>query len=111
MNANEILDLPMGENDADAKTVREYLIALLLTLWREGERFDGKRPFGDGSWWYDLYEPLVKAGVVKGKLDSDGLVQEMDTKKADRLIEEAILSLACGGKAVPPASQQTGESK
>lgn len=94
MNANEILDLPMQENDANAKTVREYLIALLLALWRERERFDGKRPFSNSLWEFDLYQPLVKARIVRGRTNIDELIQEVDTKKADLIITEAILSLA-----------------
>src|SRR6266542_5005535 len=37
----QILDCPMSENDADAKTVRDYLGKLLLTVWIDGEDFDG----------------------------------------------------------------------
>ena len=39
-----ILMLTMQPNDANAATVREYLLALLKEVWREGEGFNGKRP-------------------------------------------------------------------
>lgn len=44
MTPNKILALPMDGNDADAKTVGGYLVALLQTLWNEEEGFSGKRP-------------------------------------------------------------------
>jgi hypothetical protein len=54
----EILALPMGPNDADAENVREYLKALLTELWREGESFSGKRPFGNSGWERELLENI-----------------------------------------------------
>lgn len=68
----ETLDCPMGENDAGASTIREYLQELLITLLAEEECFSGKRPFGNSGWLGDLAEPLVKAGLVKGQLADDG---------------------------------------
>lgn len=88
-----ILELPMAENDAKAKTVRDYLKALLSTLWTEDEGFSGKRPFGNSGWKYDLYAPLVKAGAVVGKLDANGYVEECAQADADDLILKAITSL------------------
>lgn len=89
-----ILDLELGRNDAKAKTVREYLKALLVTLWDKDEGFSGKRPFGNGGWKYDIYAALIKAGVVTGKLDDEGCVETCDESKADKLILGAIKSLA-----------------
>ena len=63
----EILDIPMKENDAGAKTVGEYLIMLLLIdqLWCEGEGFSGKRPFGNYGWEYELYHALACANAIE----------------------------------------------
>ena len=88
-----ILDIPMQENDANAKTIREYLKALLEKLWSKGEGFCGKRPFGNSDWEYDLYIALVAAGAVEGTLDEDGCFEDCDTKKADSLIFQAIQEL------------------
>ncbi len=77
---DKILDLELGENDADAQTVREYLRALLCTVWEEGEGFSGKRPFGNSGWEYDLIGPLVDAGYV----------QEGKDNKATEIILDAI---------------------
>lgn len=89
----DVRDIPMGENDAGAATVRGYLKALLSTLWSEEESFSGKRPFGNSGWQYEVYVALVKAGAVSGKLDADGYIEECDNAKADELIQAAIESL------------------
>jgi hypothetical protein len=78
----KILALPMEANDADAATVRDYLIALLMNLWSDGEGFSGKQPFGNSGWEHELYEPLMTAGLV-GE----------DARGASALIDEAILAL------------------
>jgi hypothetical protein len=92
----QVLDLPMGANDADATTIRGYLVQLLAVLWHHGEGFSGKRPFGNSSWQWELYKPLVKAGAVPGALDEDGYLDDLpdgaeDT--ADALIAQAIREL------------------
>ena len=61
----QILDAPMGPNDIDAQTVREYLAVLLATVWREEEGFDGKRPFGNSGWQHDLCHALAASGYVE----------------------------------------------
>lgn len=96
-----VLDLPMGDNDANAATVRDYLKALLTKLWEKGERFSGKRPFGNSGWEQELNLPLVKAGLVKGKMETyeahDGSVREsvydVDDEAVAQLIFEAIEEL------------------
>lgn len=89
----DILELPMGPNDADAKTVRSYLKSLLSELWRKEESFSGKRPFGNSGWQYEVYAALVKGGAVDGKFDSEGCIETVDAAAADVLIQEAIASL------------------
>ncbi len=87
-----ILDLPMEENDAEATTIRDYLKALLSTLWREEESFSGKRPFGNSGWTWDIYRALVAGGAIKGKIEDNDLV-EHDEQAANELIQEAIKQL------------------
>lgn len=55
---NEILDIELEENDAEAKTIREYLKALAYAVIYEVEGFSGKRPFGNSDWIWDLIEPI-----------------------------------------------------
>lgn len=90
--ARRVLDLPMPDgNDAGAATVRGYLIALLAELWREEEGFSGKRPFGNSGWQYDVYVPMVRAGLVAGTFDEDGeLAGGFEYQDADKLILAAI---------------------
>ncbi|CAO3404269.1 hypothetical protein [Azospirillum palustre] len=87
------LDLPMQENDARAATVRNYLKALLSGVWEKGESFDGKRPFGNSGWEYELYRPFVVAGLVPGDVGANAFGKEFDRDAADRIICEAIEAL------------------
>ena len=88
-----IFKIPMIENYADANTIGEYFSELLLSLWDQGEGFSGKRPFGNSDWKYEVYASLIKASVVKGKIDEYDCILEFDDKqrsKADKLIFDAI---------------------
>lgn len=98
-DALAVLDLPMGDNDANAATVRGYLKALLTKLWEEGEGFSGKRPFGYSGWDSELHLPLVKAGRVKGEIEKsetyggderESLAHIQDEDAANQMIFEAI---------------------
>jgi hypothetical protein len=94
--AHRVLGLEMCENDAKASTVRHYLIALLAKVWEYAEDFSGKRPFGNSSWRYDLYEPLGKAGLIQVTLDEDGYIDhfpDSERRRADRLIAAAIRAM------------------
>jgi hypothetical protein len=95
--AQEVLSLPLPDgNDAQAATVRDYLIALLHELWREEQGFSGKRPFGNSSWQYNLYVPMAKAGWVAMTRDEDGYVDDFPSESvrlADNLIYAAIHAL------------------
>lgn len=89
----DVLALAMQDNDADAKTVRDYLKALVATLWREGEGFSGKRPFGNSGWDWDLHRPLVVAGFAAGTVDEDGEISGHDARECDKIIAAAIEAL------------------
>lgn len=93
LNPQQILALPMGENDANAATIRDYLITLLATLWDEKESFDGKRPFGNSDWDGDLVVALIQAGAIEGELDEDGYIGSCDDDTAEELIGAAIQAL------------------
>jgi hypothetical protein len=83
----------MAENDANAATIRDYLISLLALFWEDQEMFDAKRPFGDSGWASDLDKALIRAGHVNGTIDDDGDVTELDMDAVDELIAAAIQSL------------------
>ncbi len=93
----DVLSTPMQDNDADAKTVGEYLLALARQVWIEDEGFSGKRPFGNSDWKSDVYGALVRGGVVEGELmdDYDEIAWDtFDEEAADKLILAALASLA-----------------
>lgn len=69
ITGERIARLPMRDNEAGAETIGEYLLALAQTCWREGEGFNGKRPFGDSCWEGDLYRPLAEAGLINGEYE------------------------------------------
>ena len=89
----KLIDIPMAENDAEAKTIGEYLKKLFCELWGEGEGFSAKRPFGNSGWQYDIYAALIKAGVVDGELDEYGCVYDVDYGQADDMILKTIEDL------------------
>jgi len=89
----QVLDTPMIPNEADAATIRDYLIALLAKLWRDHAYFTGKRPFGTSGWECDLYAALIKAGHIEGSFDEDGYLDTSDDQAGDRLITAAIQAL------------------
>jgi hypothetical protein len=96
-DARQLLDLPLMDNDAGAATIRDYLIALLTTLWREEENFNGKRPFGNSGWQHhDVYAPMVLAGIIPGHADEDGDVDDYDDDAAK---EQVIAAIEALGKA------------
>lgn len=67
MKTKDILDLQIDSSQLqEALTIRGYLILLLQKLFRDGECFNSKRPFGNSCWESDLYWPLAKADVIEG---------------------------------------------
>lgn len=102
INPQSVLDIPMGENDAKAATVRDYLIKLLSLVWEEQEGFNGKRPFGNSSWDWDIMHALGKAGVIKATFDEDGYLGDCDDEHGHRLVAAAIISLGWVESPEPP---------
>lgn len=80
------LDVRFDSDAGDNLSVREYLKALLVKLWKDGEGFSGKRPFGNSGWELDLYAPLIRAGAISGLIDDDGCVDEFDEKQASEFV-------------------------
>lgn len=77
----ELLDAIGSFEDAGGDmTIREYLGALLTELWRQGEGFNGKRPFGNSGWKSDIYAVLIREGAVEGTLDEDGCIDEFSNE-------------------------------
>ena len=79
----------MGENDSGEATIGGYLAALLEMVWEEGEGFDGKRPFGNSGWEWDLHRPLAEANLVPSTRSKYGEI-DVDHGDVDRLVKLAI---------------------
>jgi hypothetical protein len=94
MTNQDILAIEFESRDLFRKlTIKDYLKELLITLWQEGEGFSSKRPFGNSDWQYDVYQPLIAHGIVAGKLDEEGYIDECDTVAAEKRVLELIASL------------------
>jgi hypothetical protein len=102
-----LLDLELPENDAQAATVREYLQALLGIVWQAG---DGISPWGNSGWHNDLYVPMMRAGMITGRLDDehDHYVLDMDAEAGNRLILAAIRSFGRPPTPAPAALPDGG---
>lgn len=81
------------EEDSGAETLRGYLRALLLTLFKEDEGFSGKRPFGNSGWQHGLAAKLIGAGLPIGRVDHDGYIESLDDIAYNKVITDAINSL------------------
>jgi len=87
-------DFEFYSNDFCKKMrVSDYLKRLLCLVIDEVENFNGKRPFGNSGWLYDIYSDMIKLKLVDGKMDDHGYVEELDCKKADELLMELIMGL------------------
>lgn len=94
INGKDVLDLviPPGDHSEDPITFREYLRLLLAELWVD-HNFSAKRPFGNSGWHYDIYEAMVRAGMVRGSFNDDDELEDVDRGEADILIIRAIRAL------------------
>lgn len=87
-----ILSLYMKDNDANATTIRDYLLALLKGVWTHGEGFDGKRPFGNSGWESELFSALAAVDLINATVE-DGEYYDHDEAEGRRLINLAIDAL------------------
>jgi hypothetical protein len=86
-----VLAVPVAAGDhGGPTTIGGWLTRLLGVLWDEQEGFSGKRPWGNSGWDSDVEAALIRAGLVDGELDSDGFIERVDSREADRLIRLAI---------------------
>jgi hypothetical protein len=94
MNKEEILAIEFESWDLNRKlTIRNYLKELLKTLWKEGDTFSGKHPFGNSGWQFDVYFHLIKYKLINGNIDDDNHIIEIDEESGRKLILELIESL------------------
>jgi len=100
--ASEVLELPLRRtcdlhNVTGAETIGAALAAILAALWQDhAGNVSGKRPFGNSSWRYDLYEALGDAGLIKVTYDEHEPldIEDVDSAMGDRYILAACNALA-----------------
>lgn len=90
MELNEILELPVN-NDGEEMTIRSFLYELLSMVITEQEQFDGKRPWGNSSWIFNLYKTLIQAKLINGSFDDDGYVENINELEAEKFVINHII--------------------
>jgi hypothetical protein len=97
MDAFEMLSLRFESRDlGEELTIRDYMRRLLSTLFKEGESFSGKRPFGNSGWEYDIAEPLVRAGAVRGSIRTEeGEADELEEYDEEEFQMAVSKMIAC----------------
>lgn len=88
----EALEIRFDSDAGKNLTLRGYFCELLMALWVEGEGFSGKRPFGNSGWDHDIYRALVVGGVIRGRLDADGFLDDFDRGAANDLVPRLIIT-------------------
>lgn len=92
MTLDEILALPIKRRDIDEEiTIRQYFYDLMSALWTELEDFDGKRPFGNSDWEYEVYASLIRHELIPGAFDENGYIKEVDSAQANAFVLKNIL--------------------
>lgn len=99
MIAAQVLACPMDPavNDAGATSIGDYLHRLLADVWAKEDEFNGKRPFGNSGWKYEVYAALAHAGLIEGTFDEYGYLDTVDSDAADELVRSAIAGLSSSG--------------
>lgn len=99
MTNQEILELKFESTDLGKEiSIKDFFKELLTTLFKEGECFSGKRPFGNSGWDYDLCVCLAKNGIINGRnqIDPDYPEDEdwdYDSAEEEKKILELIKEL------------------
>ena len=95
MTRAEINDLQInvaGLEESETVTLKQYFHMLLLKLWISEEVFDGRRPWGNSGWTYDVFVVLIKNGLIPGKIDNEGFVEEVDVDEAKAFVITEIIN-------------------
>lgn len=88
----QILELKVSHS-YELITVKELLKKILLQFIKEGENFSSKRPFGDSDWDGELIILFVNNGIISGKIDKYGFIQEYDEKQFNIKLQELVQEL------------------
>jgi len=110
LTQDELLELKFESRDlARTLTIAEFFRELMLEFWFDPEGFNGKRPFGNGGWEFDIYAGLIKAGAVAGELDEEGCVNDVDQRAADELVTKLLKRIFRNAALLPKIKRQSVE--
>lgn len=94
MTNKQILDLQFESRDLEQViTIREFFKKLLTTLFEQGETFNGKRPFGNSGWDWDLKICLCQNSIIEATYSEKYDDWDFDTEEVDNKILELIKEL------------------
>ncbi len=77
-------------------TIRNYLVSLARKCWVKEDSFNGKKPFGNSGWKYDVYNALGHGGFIRVNLDNEGNIYSTDEEAGDLIIKACFDKLANG---------------
>ena len=99
MKKEDALNLRFDSDAGNNLTLRQYFEKLLITLWKEGEGFSGKQPFGNSGWKYDIFSLLSENGFIPNGESKgyDGQFIEINEKEADDFVMELIKEVFVDG--------------
>ena len=82
----DVLKFVYSGRDLGECSIRYYLVELAKQCWIKEDGFNGKRPFGNSGWQWDIYFALAEGGFVDGQKDEDGNWDNVDQRKAEEII-------------------------
>ncbi len=89
------LQAPVEIEGADVATIGELLGNLAAGTW-SNSNWNGKRPFGNSGWHWDVYAALIKAGLISGRIEIDAEGSYVETLNDDeRAKADALILAAC----------------
>ena len=90
MPKNKLLDLQLPERPAGCNTVRKYLVKL-LGEFLAGEASPKYGMTGESDWEYDLYAPMINAGLLPGRdhYENDGYGLD---EKEEKVLKDLLLA-------------------
>ena len=105
-SADEILAIEFNTDNFDRRmTIGRYIGHLAHAVWTEEEGFNGKRPFGDSGWSYDLtdaVEKYMKAHYPANRTSASELIAEA--------IRERFMDAFGEERAIDPSENDESES-
>jgi hypothetical protein len=94
-NPADLLYLSLPDRPEGCLTVREYLVKLLGAFWN-GEASFKYGMSGNSDWKYELYKPMINAGMLPGRdaYGVDGYVDGYGLSAVEAHVLESLILAA-----------------